>query len=60
MCYYSLYFHSLVQGEKKGSIFMDTYGLLFVFGFLVGVFLGGGKEMFCQFVWILGFKVQTN
>lgn len=31
-----------------------------MFGFLVGVSSGGGKEMLCQFVWILGFKVQHN
>lgn len=60
MCYYFFCFYSSVQQGKKG---FHVYGHLrfvvcvWVFG---RGFLGGGKEMFCQFVWILGFKVQTN
>lgn len=57
-----LFFVFLLIGSrgKKVSIFMGTWGLLFAFGFWLGVFWGDRKEMFCQFVWILGFKVQRN
>lgn len=59
MCYYSLYMYSSVQGGKKGP-YLWALEVCCAFGFLVGVFSGGGKEMLCQFVWILGFKVQPN
>lgn len=44
---------------KKGFRIYGYLGFAICVRFLVGFFLGG-QEMFCQFVWILGFKVQHN